>query len=77
MEVSADKCWELVLQRLNQEILKDAELAKCDVKPPHGINGLEMFGLCSPAVIQAIEGLDPEHRCLEYWKNKFNPNGRE
>ncbi|KAI3495430.1 hypothetical protein L1887_37770 [Cichorium endivia] len=77
MEVSADKCWELVLQRLNQEILKDAELAKCDMKPPHGINGLEMFGLCSPAVIQAIEGLDPEHRCLEYWKNKFNPNGRE
>ncbi|CAH1448629.1 unnamed protein product [Lactuca virosa] len=77
MEVSADKCWELVLQRLNQEILKNSELASGDVRLPPGVNGLEMFGLSSPAIIQAIEGLDVEHRCVEYWKNKFNSNGRE
>ena len=52
MEVSADKCWELVLQRLNQEILKNSELASGDVRLPPGVNGLEMFGLSSPAIIQ-------------------------
>ena len=49
MEVSADKCWDLVL---HQEILNDDELAHCDVKPPRGVDGLEMFGLCSPLIIQ-------------------------
>lgn len=70
MDVSADKCWRLVLQRLNQEILK---LGNRALKPLHSVNGLEMFGLSSPPVIQAIEALDPEQRCLEYWSAKTLP----
>ncbi|KAK9055964.1 hypothetical protein SSX86_027051 [Deinandra increscens subsp. villosa] len=71
MDVSADKCWKLVLQRLNQEI---AKLADQDLKPLHSINGLEMFGLSSPSIVQAVEALDPEHRCLEYWSTKCQHN---
>ena len=26
-----------------------------------------MFGLASPSIIQAIENLDRDHKCLEYW----------
>ncbi|KAD3068867.1 hypothetical protein R6Q59_017139 [Mikania micrantha] len=74
MDVSAKKCWELVLHRLNQETMK---LANQAIKPLHSINGLEMFGLSSPSIIQAIEALDPERRCLEYWSTKFDPNNRQ
>ncbi|KAI3680889.1 hypothetical protein L6452_35668 [Arctium lappa] len=74
MDVSADKCWELVLQRLNQEMLKGCKLANHALKPLQSISGLEMFGLLSPAIIQAIEALDPEHRCLAYWEHQIQPN---
>ncbi|KAK1420370.1 hypothetical protein QVD17_21906 [Tagetes erecta] len=71
VDVSPEKCWNLVLHRLNQEILK---LDNQALKPLPSVNGLEMFGLSSSPIIQAIEGLDPEHKCLEYWSTKFNPN---
>ncbi|KAJ0927447.1 putative chromatin remodeling & transcription regulator FYR family [Helianthus annuus] len=74
VDVSAEKCWKLVLHRLNQEI---AKLANRALKPLHSINGLEMFGLSSPPIMKAIEALDPEHRCLEYWSSKCNPNNRD
>ncbi|KVH89410.1 FY-rich, C-terminal [Cynara cardunculus var. scolymus] len=77
MEVSADKCWELVLQRLNQEMVKGCKLANHAMKPLGTISGLEMFGLLSPDIVQVIEALDPEHRCLAYWSTKFNQNSRE
>lgn len=77
MDVSADKCWELVLQRLNQEMLNGCNLANNAMKPLQSISGLEMFGLLSPAIIQAIEALDPEHRCLAYWHTKFDQTRRE
>ncbi|GKB29566.1 lysine-specific demethylase JMJ18 [Tanacetum coccineum] len=73
MDVSADKCWELVLQRLNQQIVNDCKL---DLEPIKRVDGLEMCGLSYPAIVQAIEDLDPEHRCLEYWSNKVNHNER-
>ncbi|GJY89238.1 lysine-specific demethylase JMJ18, partial [Tanacetum coccineum] len=71
MDVSADKCWELVLQRLNQQIVNDCKL---DLEPIKRVDGLEMCGLSYPAIVQAIEDLDPEHRCLEYWSNKVDHN---
>ncbi|KAL8151644.1 hypothetical protein V2J09_021452 [Rumex salicifolius] len=59
---SAEKCWEMVIDRLSKG-------------PPflqhfRNISGLEMFGFLSPSVVQEIEKLDPDHKCLEYWRNK-------
>ncbi|KAL6561896.1 hypothetical protein OROGR_002903 [Orobanche gracilis] len=71
---SAEQCWELVVQRLNQEIVRQRCSGKQGLprlQPSSSINGLEMFGFYSPSIVQAIEGLDPHHKCLEYWKNKF------
>nr|GEW29503.1 lysine-specific demethylase JMJ18 [Tanacetum cinerariifolium] len=71
MDVSADKCWELVLQRPNQQIINGCKL---DLQPIKCLNRLEMCGLSNPALVQAIEDLDPEHRYLEYWSNKVDHN---
>lgn len=68
MNVSAEKCWEMVVERLNQEISRRGE--KIALLPLHSINGLEMFGFLSPPIIQAIEALDPDRQCVEYWNNK-------
>ncbi|KAM7524778.1 hypothetical protein LguiA_014680 [Lonicera macranthoides] len=65
---SAEKCWETVLQRLNQACHSlGAEQA---VVPPQSINGLEMFGFLSPSIVEDIEALDPNHQCIEYWNHK-------
>jgi len=67
---SVDKCWELVQERLNQEIRRQRSLGKQNLpalQPPGSLNGLEMFGFTSPLVIQAIEELDQDHKCVEYW----------
>ncbi|OMO83212.1 hypothetical protein CCACVL1_11500 [Corchorus capsularis] len=71
--VSAEKCWEMVLQRLEQEILRRSNLGERGLLPLQSlgkINGLEMFGFLSPSIIQAIEALDSNHQCLEYWNHK-------
>ncbi|XP_071715250.1 lysine-specific demethylase JMJ18-like isoform X2 [Rutidosis leptorrhynchoides] len=69
IDLSADKCWKLLLERLNREIVK---LENNALKPLRSVNGLEMFGLSSPPVIQAIEALDHERKCVEYWRSKLN-----
>uniref|UniRef100_A0A1J3FEE0 Putative lysine-specific demethylase JMJ14 n=1 Tax=Noccaea caerulescens TaxID=107243 RepID=A0A1J3FEE0_NOCCA len=71
--VSAEKCWQMVIQRLKLEIIK-----KCDqpvdsltsLQPLESINGLEMFGFLSPHVVQVLEALDPKHQLEEYWNPK-------
>ncbi|KAG7616716.1 FY-rich C-terminal [Arabidopsis thaliana x Arabidopsis arenosa] len=71
--VSAEKCWQMVTQRLKLEIIK-----KCDqpvssltsLQPLESINGLEMFGFLSPHVIKVVEALDPKHQLEEYWNQK-------
>uniref|UniRef100_A0A2P2IXC2 Uncharacterized protein MANES_03G066800 n=1 Tax=Rhizophora mucronata TaxID=61149 RepID=A0A2P2IXC2_RHIMU len=71
--ISADKCWEMVLQRLNEEILQRTSLGERGLpplQPLQNINGLEMFGFFSPAIMQIIEGLDTKHQCLEYWDHR-------
>ncbi|GAB4829460.1 hypothetical protein Ancab_019132 [Ancistrocladus abbreviatus] len=73
-DISPDRCWDMVLQRVNKEILKQSSVGKPGlplVQHLHSINGLEMFGFCSPLIVQAIESLDPNHQCLEYWNHKF------
>ncbi|XP_016456757.1 lysine-specific demethylase JMJ18 isoform X1 [Nicotiana tabacum] len=71
---SAQKCWEMVLQRVNKEITTKRNLGMQDLpplQPEESINGLEMFGLLSPDIVQSIEALDENHQCLEYWNNKL------
>ncbi|KAG7019443.1 putative lysine-specific demethylase JMJ14 [Cucurbita argyrosperma subsp. argyrosperma] len=71
---SATKCWDMVVQRINQEIERQ-NLRLGGTLPLHllkEVNGLEMFGFLSPHVIQAIEALDPNHRCREYWNHRHH-----
>ncbi|XP_044479444.1 lysine-specific demethylase JMJ18-like isoform X3 [Mangifera indica] len=71
---SAQKCWDMVLQRLNQQVEKWSSLGERRLPPQHSlqhIDGLEMFGFLSPPIIKAIEALDPDHQCVEYWDNKL------
>ncbi|GER36810.1 transcription factor jumonji (jmj) family protein [Striga asiatica] len=71
---SAGQCWEMVLLRLNEEIAKQKLFGKQGLpplQPSTSINGLEMFGFHSLPIIQAIEALDPHHKCSEYWENKL------
>ncbi|XWS17995.1 hypothetical protein CRYUN_Cryun32bG0004100 [Craigia yunnanensis] len=77
--VSVEKCWEMVLQRLNQEILRSnqGEKGLLPLQSLQSINGLEMFGFLSPPIIQDIEALDPYHQCLEYWNHKTTLNNNE
>ncbi|KAF9673117.1 hypothetical protein SADUNF_Sadunf11G0115300 [Salix dunnii] len=73
-DVSIEKCWEMVLQRLTKEILRRNSLGERDLpllEPLQSINGLEMFGFLSPPIVQAIEALDPDHRCVEYWNHRL------
>ncbi|XWS16682.1 hypothetical protein CRYUN_Cryun34aG0111800 [Craigia yunnanensis] len=78
--VSVEKCWEMVLLQLNQEILRRSNLGERGLLPLQSlqsINGLEMFGFLSPPIIQAIEALDPNHQCLEYWNHKTTSDNKE
>ncbi|XP_064993076.1 putative lysine-specific demethylase JMJ16 isoform X2 [Musa acuminata AAA Group] len=55
LHVSATKCWDMVRERVNQEIQKQQKMATLNLpslQPPGSVDGLEMFGLLSPAVIQ-------------------------
>lgn len=53
--VSAEKCWEMVLQRLNKEIARRNSTRESGVPPLQSfqsINGLEMFGFLSPLIVK-------------------------
>ncbi|XP_042486913.1 lysine-specific demethylase JMJ18-like [Macadamia integrifolia] len=73
IHLSASKCWELVRERVNQEIRKQQTLRRMDLpplQPPGSLDGLEMFGFSSPAIIQGIEAIDQNRICTEYWKSR-------
>ena len=55
VHVSAARCWELVRDRVNQEIAKQHKLGRMNLpplQPPGSLDGLEMFGFTSPAIVQ-------------------------
>ncbi|XP_075497635.1 lysine-specific demethylase JMJ18-like isoform X1 [Primulina tabacum] len=71
---SAQGCWEMVLQRINQEITTQACLGKQGLpplQPVSGVNGFQMFGFLSSSIIQAIEAQDTHHCCVKYWNHKL------
>ncbi|XP_031262331.1 lysine-specific demethylase JMJ18-like isoform X1 [Pistacia vera] len=52
---SAQKCWDMVLQQLNQEVKNWSSLGERRLPPRQSlrhIDGLEMFGFLSPPIIQ-------------------------
>ncbi|WOL12938.1 hypothetical protein Cni_G21707 [Canna indica] len=75
VHVSASKCWDMVRERANHEIQKLSNLGTLNLpslQPPGSVDGLEMFGLSSPTIIQAIEALDYHHVCTDYWRSRPN-----
>ncbi|CAN7057377.1 unnamed protein product [Brassica oleracea var. botrytis] len=71
--LSPTRCWEMVRDRVNQEISKQHKAGKPDLPPlqPSGSpDGFEMFGYTSPAILQAIEALDVNRVCTEYWESR-------
>jgi hypothetical protein len=70
---SVDECWREIQNRVNDVIIHRRcghnKLQQQQQLPPllPPLNGLEMFGLTLPTIIQAVESLDPQHQCIEYW----------
>ncbi|KAK4480459.1 hypothetical protein RD792_013532 [Penstemon davidsonii] len=56
VHVSAARCWEMVRERVNNEIAKQHKLGRVKLpplQPPGSLDGMEMFGFSSPAIVQA------------------------
>ncbi|WCJ43791.1 Lysine-specific demethylase JMJ703 [Euphorbia peplus] len=73
IHVSAVRCWEMVRERVNQEITKQHKMGKTNLpplQPPGSLDGLEMFGFSSPSIVQAIEALDRNRLCTDYWDSR-------
>ncbi|PIN09991.1 DNA-binding protein jumonji/RBP2/SMCY, contains JmjC domain [Handroanthus impetiginosus] len=73
VHVSAARCWEMVRERVNQEIAKQHKLGKPNLpplQPPGSLDGMEMFGFSSPAIVQVIQALDQNRVCSDYWKSR-------
>ncbi|CAL5363169.1 unnamed protein product [Camellia sinensis] len=73
IHVSAAKCWEMVRERVNQEITKQHKLGRMKLpplQPPGSLDGMEIFGFSSPAIVQAIQAMDRNQVCTEYWKSR-------
>lgn len=71
--VSANKCWNMVRERVNNEIRRLHNLGRVNLpslQPPGSVDGLEMFGLTFPTILQAIEAMDEKHVCSDYWKSR-------
>ncbi|EEF40380.1 transcription factor, putative [Ricinus communis] len=73
INISASRCWEMVRDRVNQEITKHHKLGRMNLpplQPPGSLDGLEMFGFSSPAIVQVIEALDRNRVCTDYWDSR-------
>ncbi|KAI8556170.1 hypothetical protein RHMOL_Rhmol05G0231000 [Rhododendron molle] len=73
VHVSAAKCWEMVRERVNQEITKQHKLGRMNLpplQPPGSLDGMEMFGFSTPAIVQVIQAMDRNQVSTEYWKSR-------
>ncbi|XAR65863.1 hypothetical protein NMG60_11011845 [Bertholletia excelsa] len=73
IHVSASKCWEMVRERVNQEITKQHKLGRTKLpplQPPGSLDGIEMFGFSSPAIMQVVQAMDRNQVSTEYWKSR-------
>lgn len=72
IHISAVKCWEMVRERVNQEITKQLKLGTKKLpplQPPGSLDGIEMFGFSTPAIVQVIQKMDSDRVCTEYWES--------
>ncbi|XP_006654139.1 lysine-specific demethylase JMJ703 [Oryza brachyantha] len=84
INLSPTKCWNMVRERLNMEIRRQLNMERQNLpalQPPGSIDGIEMFGLLSPPIVQAIEARDRDRVCTEYWRSRphaviEDPNNR-
>ncbi|XP_062006554.1 putative lysine-specific demethylase JMJ16 [Rosa rugosa] len=70
---SVGRCWEMVRERVNQEISRHHKLGRPNLpplQPPGSLDGFEMFGFTSPVIVQAIEAMDRNRVCSEYWDSR-------
>ncbi|PIN21767.1 hypothetical protein CDL12_05537 [Handroanthus impetiginosus] len=70
---SAARCWEMVRERVNHEIVKQHKLGRGKLpplQPPGSLDGMDMFGFSSPEIVQAIQAMDQNRVCTEYWKSR-------
>ncbi|KAB2058890.1 hypothetical protein ES319_A11G265100v1 [Gossypium barbadense] len=73
VHVSAARCWEMVREKVNQEITKQHRLGRTNLpplQPPGSLDGFEMFGFSSPEIVQAVEAMDRNRVCMEYWDSR-------
>ncbi|CAN6279662.1 unnamed protein product [Urochloa humidicola] len=73
INVSPTKCWSMVRERLNMEIRRQLSMGRANLptlQPPGSVDGLEMFGLSSPLIVQAIEARDIDNISTEYWRSR-------
>ncbi|CAD6339579.1 unnamed protein product [Miscanthus lutarioriparius] len=73
INISPTKCWNMVRERLNMEIRRQLNMGRANLptlQPPGSVDGHEMFGLLTPAIVQAIEARDRDHVCTEYWRSR-------
>ncbi|KAJ7973550.1 lysine-specific demethylase JMJ18 [Quillaja saponaria] len=73
IHISAIRCWEMVRERVNQEITKKHKLGRMNLpplQPPGSVDGFEMFGFSSLVILQAIEAMDQNRICAEYWDSR-------
>ncbi|KAJ7978175.1 lysine-specific demethylase JMJ18 [Quillaja saponaria] len=73
IHLSATRCWDMVRERVNQEITKKHKLGRMNLpplQPPGSLDGFEMFGFSSPAIVQTIEAMDRNRVSAEYWDSR-------
>lgn len=73
VHLSATKCWDMVRERVNQEVAKQHKLGKPKLpplQPPGSVEGMEMFGFTTTAIVQAIAAMDQNRVCSEFWRSK-------
>ncbi|KAF9626259.1 hypothetical protein IFM89_031651 [Coptis chinensis] len=73
VHLSASRYWDMVRDKVNKEIRKQHTLGRQHLpplQPPGSLDGLEMFGFTSPAIMQAIEAIDMNRVCTDYWKSR-------
>ncbi|CAL9155009.1 unnamed protein product [Musa hybrid cultivar] len=76
IHVSATECWNMVREKVNDQIRKHHSMGRPSLpplQPPGSLDGFEMFGLSSPMIIQVIEALDRNFVCREYWRSRPKP----
>ncbi|KAH7294151.1 hypothetical protein KP509_28G058700 [Ceratopteris richardii] len=75
VSASIDRCWQMVQEKVNVMIELHHNSGKVGLpplQPPEDVRGLELFGFTSPHIVKAVESLDWQHQCLEYWAGRIS-----